>query len=45
MEQWLLENMIWLGLGIGVLLVGLKFLIVHVYRKLAAADAASENEE
>jgi hypothetical protein len=45
MEQWLVGNILWVGFGIGILLVGIKFLAIYVYRKLAAADAASENEE
>jgi hypothetical protein len=45
MEQWLVENMLWVGLGIGVFLVGLKFLIVFIYRKLLAADEAANNQE
>jgi hypothetical protein len=45
MEQWLVENMLWVGLGIGVFLVGIKYLIVYFYRKLAAADAAAKEQE
>ena len=45
MEQWLVENMLWVGLGIGIFLVGMKFLIVYFYRKLVAADAARQDQE
>ena len=45
MEQWLVENMLWVGLGIGVFLVGIKILIVHIYRKLAAADSATQDQD
>ena len=45
MEQWLVENMLWVGLGIGVFLVGLKFLIVFIYRKLLAADEATTDQD
>jgi len=44
MEQWLVENMLWVGLGIGVFLVGIKFLVVHVFRKLAASDQAGQDQ-
>ena len=45
MEQWLVENMLWVGLGIGVLLVGIKLLIVLFYRKLVLAEAASSPDQ
>ena len=45
MEQWLVENMLWVGLGIGVILVGFKFLIVYLYRKLAASEPINQDQD
>ena len=45
MEQWLIENMLWVGLGMGVILVGIKLLVVHFYRKLVLAEAGSSPDQ
>ena len=44
MEQWLIENMLWVGLGIGIVLVGTKFLLVHFYRKLVMAEGKGPDQ-
>lgn len=44
MEKWLLENMIWVGLGLGVLLLATKYAIVHIYKKLIALDADTRDQ-
>ena len=47
MAKWLVENFIWVGLGIVILLVGLKVVIGGVLKKLmdesAAANADSDS--
>jgi hypothetical protein len=46
MEKWLVDNMLWVGLGLGIFLLASKYAIVHIYKKLVALDADSrENNE
>ncbi|MCB1734543.1 MAG: hypothetical protein H6981_15510 [Gammaproteobacteria bacterium] len=49
MAEWLVENFIWVGLGIVVLLVGIKVVIGGMLKKLmddsAAANADASNQD
>ncbi|MCP5141141.1 MAG: hypothetical protein H6926_07560 [Chromatiales bacterium] len=49
MSEWLVENFVWVGLGIVVVLVGLKVVIGAMLKKLmddsAAANAAAASAE
>jgi hypothetical protein len=44
MEKWLVENMLWVGLGLGIALLATKYAIVHIYKRLIALDAEGRDQ-
>ena len=45
MAVWLLDNMVWLIGGVIALIVAIKVAVVHLFRRLAAADAAAAEQD
>ncbi len=44
MEKWLVDNIIWVGLGLGIMLLATKYLVVHIYKRLVALDAEGRDQ-